>query len=324
MFLAINHFLGKWLPILTPTSVIIGILAAPLFQPFTFLVPWIFAFITFAGSLQSNITTARHAMAHPLTLFVSLTILHVLTPLWAWSIGHLFFSGDVYTITGLILAVVIPTGITSVIWVSMYHGNIPIALAIIFIDTMLSPLIVPYSIHLLVGQSIQMDVASLIIGLLIMIVIPTIAGLTTNQIIRNKSLVKNVTIILSPIAKMSLPFIIAINSSSLAPYMKTINFKFVKMTLVVLFISISGFVFCWILSHLFKQSKENAVALIFTGGMRNISTGVVVAVTYFSPQVALPVVMGMLFQQTLAAANGHYIRIRQINSMDQKIVEQSP
>ncbi|MDN3954822.1 bile acid:sodium symporter family protein [Sporolactobacillus laevolacticus] len=323
MLLTINHFLGKWMPILTPLSVIFGILAAPFFHPFTFLVPWMFAFMTFAGSLQSNITTARHAIAHPLTLFVSLMILHVLTPLWAWGIGHLFFSGDMYTITGLILAVVIPTGITSVIWVSMYQGNIPIALAIILIDTVLSPLIVPYSIHLFVGQFIKMDVGGLILGLLIMIVIPTIAGLTTNQITRDKSLIKKLNRILSPFAKMSLPFIIAINSSSLAPYMRTINFKFLKITVVILIISISGFLFCWILSRVFKQNRENTVALIFTGGMRNISTGVVVAVSYFSPQVALPVVMGMLFQQTLAAVNGQCIRISQLDKIDRKMMKHS-
>ena len=40
-----------------------------------------------------------------------------------------------YTITGLVLAVVIPTGVTSMIWVSIYSGNAVLALAIVIIDT---------------------------------------------------------------------------------------------------------------------------------------------------------------------------------------------
>ncbi|WP_419958884.1 hypothetical protein [Psychrobacillus sp. BM2] len=41
--------------------------------------------------------------------------------------------------------------------------------------------------------------------------------------------------------------------------------------------------------------------LVFTGGMRNIASGVIVATTYFPSKVAMPVVFGMLFQQVLAS-----------------------
>jgi predicted Na+-dependent transporter len=39
--------------------------------------------------------------------------------------------------------------------------------------------------------------------------------------------------------------------------------------------------------------------------MRNISAGAVIATTYFPPQVAVPVVVGMLFQQVLASFSGY-------------------
>ncbi len=53
-----------------------------------------------------------------------------------------------------------------------------------------------------------------------------------------------------------------------------------------------------------KRDKGTVVSLIFTGGMRNISAGAVIAVAYFPPAVAVPVVVGMLFQQVLASLNG--------------------
>ena len=43
------------------------------------------------------------------------------------------------------------------------------------------------------------------------------------------------------------------------------------------------------------------VTLVFTGGMRNIALGVIIATTYFPSKVAMPVVFGMLFQQVLAS-----------------------
>ena len=42
--------------------------------------------------------------------------------------------------------------------------------------------------------------------------------------------------------------------------------------------------------------------------MRNISAGAVLAVSFFPSQVAVPVVIGMLFQQILAALFGYLLR----------------
>ncbi|GGL56187.1 hypothetical protein GCM10007968_20340 [Sporolactobacillus putidus] len=306
MLLTLNAFLGKWMPVLTPLSVVLGVLASGHLHPFAGWVPLIFAFMTFTGSLNSNFRSLYQSITNPLPIIISLMVLHVLTPIWAWGIGHLLFSGDPMTITGLTLAVVMPTGITSVIWVSLYHGNVPVTLSIILIDTLLSPLIVPYSIYLLVGQSVDIDVTSLMQGLIVMIVVPTIVGMVINQYSKH-TLTKKVSRNLAPFSKLCMPFIIAVNSSGLAPYLKTVNLKFLAIAGTILFISSSGFLLCWLLGYLFRQKRGNAIALIFTGGMRNISTGVVIAVSFFSPHVAVPVVIGMLFQQTLAALNGHFI-----------------
>ena len=43
----INVFLNRIIPVITPTSVIFGIIFADYLHPYTYLVPWIFAFMTF-------------------------------------------------------------------------------------------------------------------------------------------------------------------------------------------------------------------------------------------------------------------------------------
>lgn len=54
-----------------------------------------------------------------------------------------------------------------------------------------------------------------------------------------------------------------------------------------------------------RWEKEDIITLTFTGGMRNISAGAVLATTYFPAAVAVPVVLGMLFQQMLASFFGY-------------------
>ena len=56
-----------------------------------------------------------------------------------------------------------------------------------------------------------------------------------------------------------------------------------------------------------KCTQGEIVAIVYTGGMRNISAGAVLAISFFPPAVAVPVVIGMLFQQVLAALFGYLL-----------------
>ncbi|MFT8321456.1 MAG: bile acid:sodium symporter family protein [Bacillus sp. (in: firmicutes)] len=307
MLQRLNAFLGKWMPLLTPTSVIIGVILAGFLHHFSFLVPWIFAGMTFTGSLTSNFQSVKHTITHPLSLILTLSVLHIITPLWAFAIGHLFFQNDPFTITGLTLAVVIPTGITSVIWVSMYKGNVPLTLAIILLDTLLSPFLVPLSMSFFVGETVHLEIWGMMKGLLGMIVLPSIAGMAINQFY-SKSTAEKWNKTLAPFSKLGLAAVVSINSSVVAPYLLHIDKKFIQIAITIFFISLSGYFFAWILGILTKRSKEEVIGMIYTGGMRNISAGAVLAVSFFPPQVAVPVVIGMLFQQILAAFYGQLIK----------------
>jgi bile acid:Na+ symporter, BASS family len=300
----LNSQLEKIMPLITPISVVAGVLLSGQIKEFSFLIPWIFAVMTFSGSLGSNFHSLKSVITHPFPIFIALSILHIIMPLWAWGIGHITFSGDIYTITGLILGMAIPTGITSLIWVSIYKGNIPFTLSIILIDTLLSPILVPFTISLIVGEKIQMDISSIMTGLLGMIVIPSFIGMSLNHWTKGK--VKEVwSPKLAPFSKMGIGIVVMLNAAVVAPYLRDVSMKLVMVAVAVFFIAITGYLFTFILGRLFKRDRDTVIALTFTGGMRNISAGAVIATTYFSPQVAVPVVIGMLFQQVLASFSGH-------------------
>jgi bile acid:Na+ symporter, BASS family len=299
-----NTHLEKIMPLITPISVVIGVLLSEHIKDFSYLIPWIFAVMTFSGSLGSNFHSLKNIITHPLPIFIALAILHLIMPVWAWGIGHIAFSGDNFTITGLILGMAIPTGITSLIWVSIYKGNIPFTLSIVLIDTLLSPILVPFTISVIVGENIEMDVYSIMTGLLGMIVIPSLVGMTLNQWTRGK--VKEVwSPRLAPFSKIGLGIVVMLNGAVVAPYLRNVSWKLVIIALVVFFIAITGYMFAFLLGRLFKRDRDTVMALTFTSGMRNISAGAVIATTYFPPQVAVPVVIGMLFQQVLASFSGY-------------------
>ncbi len=306
MLQKINKFLEKIMPLITPAGVILGILLSTYLKDFSFLIPWIFAFMTFAGSLSSNFQSLKDVVAHPFPILLAMMILHVLMPLCAWGVGHITFPGDTYTITGLVLAMVIPTGITSFVWVSIYKGNIPMVLSVILFDTLLSPLIVPYSLSLFMGQKIEMDYIDIMKGLLGMVVIPSLLGMLLNQLTHGK-IKDQLGAPLAPFSKIAIGFVVMLNGAVVAPYLKNINLKLVSITVIVFVIALTGYLFSFLLGRFMKQDRATVITLTFSGGMRNISAGAVIGVTFFPPAVAVPVVVGMLFQQVLASLNGHFI-----------------
>ena len=98
--------------------------------------------------------------------------------------------------------------------------------------------------------------------------------------------------------------VVAINAAAIQPYvMQMKNDMLVVIPLVVVMV-----VFCYLIgfaSMFLLKEKELIVAVSFSSGMRNISLGLVLALAYFEPLTAVPVVLSILIQQPFATLN-HY------------------
>lgn len=298
-----NYRLEKLMPLITPLSVVVGVLLGDVLSPYAILVPWVFAFMTFSGSLSTGFREFAEVVSRPLPIVAALFILHVLMPLLAWAAASSLFHEDPYTITGIVLGMVIPTGITSFIWVSIYKGSIPLSLSIILVDMMLSPLVVPASLSVLVGTHVHIDALNIMKGLLWMIVLPSLAGMLLNQLTRG-GIKQTLGPKLAPFTKLGMGAVVGINGAVVAPYLSHVSGKLMSVALLVVFLAAVGYGLGWGISRLMKWERDVSVSMMFNGGMRNISGGAVLAIAYFSPPVAIPVVIGMLFQQMLASLFG--------------------
>ena len=287
------------MPVLTPFSLVLGVLFEDIGAQLTFLVAWLFAFMTFAGSLSLDFQALKVFTRYPYMIMLTIIGLHVIMPLWAYFLSTLIFD-DQLLMLGFVLSVAVPTGVTSFIWVSISHGNKALCLSIILIDTLLAPLVLPAIVHVVVGQAIDIDTSSLILDLLWMIVLPSVLGMILNEY-TNGRIEKTLGNRLAPFSKISLYFIVFINSSIIAPYVRDLSWELVSIIAIVFFIAISGYTLWLLLGHYIWRDPSIVSTLVFTGGMRNIAIGIVIASTYFPPKVAMPVVFGMLFQQIIAS-----------------------
>lgn len=295
----LNKRLTKLMPILTPVSLIIGVLIADIGSQLMFLVSWLFAFMTFAGSLTLNFNSLTSFIKYPYVILLTIAVLHIVMPLWAYLLSTLVFDDHLLTI-GFILSVAVPTGVTSFIWVSISRGNKALCLSIILIDTLLSPIIMPLVVYFAVGKSIDIDTSSLTLDLLWMIVLPSVLAMILNQYTHGK-IEENLGKKLAPFSKIALFLIVMINSSIIAPYVKNMSWDLARIIVLVFIVAISGYILWFLIGHFVWKDPTLVSTLVFTGGMRNIAVGIVIASSYFPPRVALPVVFGMLFQQVIAS-----------------------
>ncbi|MBP3040233.1 bile acid:sodium symporter family protein [Bacillaceae bacterium Marseille-Q3522] len=304
----INRILEVLMPYLAPSSLIIGILIGEWLQQFIFLIPWIFAIMTFSGSLGLRFSQLKNVVWHPRPVLLAIFLLHILMPLWAWGIGHFLFT-NVYIAIGYIIATIIPTGITSFVWVVIFKGNKPLCLAIILVDTLLSPLIVPWSLSLIVGEQVEIDTTALMLDLFFMIVLPSFIGMLWNDLSKGK-VEKMIAPKLAPFSKIGIAIIVLINGGMISPYLKNFSLEILFIICCVFVLSCSGYLFSYLISKWLLKKDQEVMTLVFSGGMRNISSGAVIASSYFPAATVLPVVFGMLFQQILAFNFGKFAQRR--------------
>ncbi|MBY8910484.1 bile acid:sodium symporter family protein, partial [Salinicoccus roseus] len=294
-----NAFIQKWIALLTPLSLIIGVLLGEMGTHFLFLIPWFFAFMTFTGALGMDFKDFRMVVKYPGAILLSILFLHILMPVWGYMLATVLLDDALLTI-GFTLAVAVPTGVTSIIWVTITRGNLPLALSIVLLDTLLAPLILPLILVVVAGTAVTIDSTSLIMGLLWMIVLPTLVGILMNEVTRGK--VKDTWgSRLAPFSKISLLLIIMINGSVIAPYLQNFSWEIISILLLVLFITLSAYAFALVTGHYLLKEPSIVTTFTYNVGMRNISVGVVIATAYFPPKVAMPVVFCMLFQQLIAS-----------------------
>ncbi|MDO4266387.1 MAG: bile acid:sodium symporter family protein [Eubacteriales bacterium] len=303
MLKSLNTFLEKWMMLTTPLCLMIGVLFPEIAGKGVPYVPYLFAVMTFIGGLKSDFRDITGVLKHPLPLLLSMLSLRLLVPLLALFTGHLIFPDNLNLITGIVLEFIVPGAVVAIMWTSIYHGNTPLILSLVVVDTILAPLTVPLTLHVLLGSDVAIDTMDMMRQLLIMVALPAVAAMGLNELTRGRTK-KTLPGKLALLSKFCLFLVVISNSSKISGYVRHMTAEHVLVTGVILMLAVSGYLLGWILAVLSRREYETKVAMVFGSGMRNISSGAVIAATYFPAEVVFPVMIGTVFQQILAAFFG--------------------
>ncbi len=162
------------------------------------------------------------------------------------------------------------------------------------------------------GEQLSVDPWSIMKNLMLIIVIPTLIGLGIHH--WSKGLIKEkVHFVTAPTSKLAFALVIVINAAVIAPYVKNLQGDIVSLlTLTIGLVAV-----CYVLGYAgskWLKQREMRITLTYAVGMRNISLGVVLAVAYFEPMTAVPVILTILLQQPTAALVHHLLKLNKTSS----------
>ena len=303
---AFGKLIGSKMPFIVPCCVAAGVLLPQVFSPVRAIVPIIFALLTFQGSLNNTVHQLVGVFKHPKDLIVILLISQVFMPVLAYLLASLLFAGNVNLITGIVLEYSVPVAVVSFMWVGMFHGDGPLGLAVILISTVLAPFSIPLTLQVLMGHSIQIDAGKMIFDMVLMIALPALAGMMVNELTHGWGH-ERLSPAISPACRALLVIIITANSTAMSSYVLHMTWERVAVALFIFVYACSGYIWGMLVARLLHQPQPTLITMSFTCGLRNISSGAVIASQYFPGEVVFPVMCGTLFQQMLAAFFGALI-----------------
>jgi predicted Na+-dependent transporter len=93
----------------------------------------------------------------------------------------------------------------------------------------------------------------------------------------------------------------AANASPVAGRIQFNDLKIWGIAALCILLSAIGFLLTRFIASVIRCNPEKKVTLLFSGGMRNISAVIIVAVSFFPEVTVLPALLGILFQQSTVA-----------------------
>jgi predicted Na+-dependent transporter len=299
----LNRRLEQAMPALTPLGVILGFIFSRVFITLVPLVPFLFAVMTLSGALKLRFRDLGAAVTDPMPALVFFICSHVLMPLAGFLGGSLIFPDDPAITAGFVLLFSAPTAVSGFIWIAVYRGSTALSLTLILLDTLAAPLVVPGTVSLLLGASVSPDTAAMARSLALMVVVPTILGVILNEASRG-GIPRIISPYVSPAAKLCLAVVVAANAAAAAPRIHLGDRRVWLIAVLCVGFSLLGFGLARLGSALARQGRNKGVTLFFAVGLRNITAAATLALAYFPEAAALPAVLGILFQQSMAALMG--------------------
>ena len=307
LLITINKNLVIAIPLFLAAGFIFGISAdAPLVAqtkmlilPFTFLMVYPMMVTLNIKNLKKGLNIKLQATA--------LLINFIVIPALAFVLGKLFFADQPFMALGLLLAALLPTSGMTISWTGFAKGNMGAAINLTVVGLVLGSLAAPFYVNILLGASVDVDLAKVLQQIAIIVFLPMLIGqITRLALLRRYSLSEFKQKISPRFPPLSTIGVLGIVFVAMA--LKARGIMAAPQELLVIFIPLLilygvNYSLATIVGKLWFD-RGNAIALVYGTVMRNLSIALAIAINSFGEagtQAALVIALGYIIQTQSAA-----------------------
>lgn len=260
------------------------------FKPIAPQIPYLLGIIMLGMGLTMSLDDFKLVFSRPKDVFCGVAFRYLIMPLIGFTVAKVLGLPPALA-AGMVLLGACPSGTASNVMSFIAKGDTALSVTVSSINTVLAPILTPYTFLLLAGALIPINVTTLFIEIVKIVLLPVAIGVTIrmcaaqtvekfNKVVPLISVVFIITILAS---------VVAVNAGKLA----TVG---MVILLAVFLHNTLGLILGYVSSHSVGMDEKKARAITFEIGMENSGLAVALAMAHLDPMAALPAALCSIWQ----------------------------
>ena len=270
------------------------------------LINYLLGVVMFGMGLTLNLHDFRIVFSRPKDVITGCLAQFTIMPLLAWALAWVFRLDEALAL-GVVLVGCCPGGTASNVITYLAKGDLALSVGMTGVSTLLAPLLTPLLTWALAGKSIHVDVASMILSILWVVILPIIVGLLVKWLW--PKFTEEATDYLPAFSTIAIALIVAIVISANADKLLAGGLIIV---LVVVLHNICGLGLGYLIGHLLGLASQKKRAISIEVGMQNSGLASSLAATHFAayPLATIPGAIFSVWHNLSGAAVAYLYRRR--------------
>ncbi len=245
--------------------------------PLTRLIVPLIQIIMFGMGTTLSLADFRRVLTMPYATLIGMLLQFGVMPVTGFLLARAFgFSGEVGA--GVVLVGAAPGGVASNVMTYLAGGNVALSVTMTAVSTLLSPVMTPLAMKVLAGRFVPIDFSDMMLSILNMIILPIVAGLVANRLLRGRDWMHRV---LPAVSMAAICAIITIITASSRDRLLTVAFALIG---VVVLHNAIGYLLGYFGARLFGLDERDSRTVSIEVGLQNagMASGLAIGVLHSS------------------------------------------
>ena len=240
--------------------------------------------IMFGMGMALQIKDFNIVFSHPKDVLIGCLAQFTVMPLLAWTLARLFSLDEALTI-GVVLVGCCPGGTASNVITYLAKGDLALSVGMTAVSTLLAPLLTPLLVWFLVGKSVDVDVAGMLLSILWVVILPIVAGLVVKSLWTKFT--EKATAYLPAVSSLAIAFLVLVIISANA---QRLLMGGMIIILVVMLHNLCGLSLGWLIGRVLRLTDAKRRAISIEVGMQNSGLASSLATLHFAiyPMATIP------------------------------------